>query len=619
MNQETCLSPHPALSYFLELYKNKPEIQALSKKLKKIRRTDKLISFYALALPLIEKNLWQSTPPNTDIKYYQNFFHELESLVCIEYSVEKSDLRYQFIIAIPVADRPEHLNSCLQSILYLCKAYNYGGFSQGKYNKIRVLIADDSKHRKNIDANIKMASLYSEKGLETIYFGQEEQKNILASNKAKDTKNIFFNSKTDTFYHKGASTTRNITYLKLRELTHNNNKTLFYFIDSDQKFKIRITSEGEDRELYSINYFYYLNQIFSSTNTTILTGKVVGDPPVSPSVMAANLLNDIIFFITEISKTNSQQNCQFHQRKGGGIDDASYHDMADLFGFKPPAHSHQYNCNIRGKHNNAQCLTGFSEKLSLFFDGVHPTRKSYYEYKSIPQSISPARTIYTGNYIFNHRGLKYFIPFADLKLRMAGPTLGRIIKAEIGEQFVSANLPMLHTRTISSSGQSEFRAGVNHNNTGRKKHENSVDLSCEFERQFFGDIMLFSIEKLTALGYPKISIPQDIISNTVNDTINSMLEKYNHKQNEIKSKITILEKLLNKHKHWGNQTPDMEATKHSFMNFIHNIEHNFGDKATAYHFINSDKNMQCYRQKILAAISDYTQDLENWNKALSET
>ncbi|MHB1292300.1 MAG: hypothetical protein ACYCY5_08955, partial [Sulfuricella sp.] len=149
-----------------------------------------------------------------------------------------------------------------------------------------------------------------------------------------------------------------------------------------------------------------------------------------------------------------------HSTRPRDDDEASYHDMAALFGFKPTKESVQYQCSIADEHDNSRCFSHFSSKLNRFFYGEHPTRKTYYRHEDLMASVRPARTIYTGNYIFKPEGLKYFIPFATLKLRMAGPVLGRLIKSEIGERFVSANLPMLHKRTVRATGQSEFRPGI---------------------------------------------------------------------------------------------------------------------------------------------------------------
>jgi len=48
-------------------------------------------------------------------------------------------------------------------------------------------------------------------------------------------------------------------------------------------------------------------------------------------------------------------------------------------------------------------------------------------------------------------------PVRHLRLRMSGPTAGRLIQAEIGDRFASANLPMLHRRTAADDVQDEFR------------------------------------------------------------------------------------------------------------------------------------------------------------------
>ena len=61
---------------------------------------------------------------------------------------------------------------------------------------------------------------------------------------------------------------------------------------------------------------------------------------------------------------------------------------------------------------------------------------------------------------------------------MSGPTLGRLMKADLGSRFVSANLPMLHTRTLDATGEAEFRPGV-------VTQADTIDLADEFERQFW--------------------------------------------------------------------------------------------------------------------------------------
>ncbi len=265
-------------------------------------------------------------------------------------------------------------------------------------------------------------------------------------------------------------------------------------MDSDQEFRVNIGDT--DRTLYAINYFQRLDQIFSSTDVLVLTGKVVGDPPVSPAVMAGNFLEDVLAFLVEMASLDPREGCGFHAevRQPGG-DDAAYHDMADLFGFKPATAASRYACRITEDHDHARCFADFSIKLNRFFDGEHPTRQTHYIHQALMRSMTPARTVYTGNYVLTAEALQFFIPFATLKLRMAGPVLGRILQARLGPHFVSANLPLLHKRTLERLGRSEFRPGI-------ARVDHLVELSGEFVRQFYGDVMLFTIESLSQRGYP---------------------------------------------------------------------------------------------------------------------
>jgi len=597
---------HAALKYFFKHYKN---ISSLHNNLSALdsRTPEQLIKLYTTVIPLIEKTLWDNKLK--ELQVYQQLFHELESI----HSEQNNDTRHHFIIAIPVADRPQHLQQCLQSILTLCHKFNYGGIENGQYKKIRVLIADDSKLVENQQANRNLALEFTDKGIKVEYFGPSEQIEILNKTKSTDKtlENIFGEIDTNTFYHKGASITRNISYLKFNELNTPDISTLFYFIDSDQEFQVNIHSQTDDTNVYAVNYFYHLDKLFTDKPIDVLTGKVVGDPPVSPSVMAGNFLQDLIAFTSTIANYDSQASCEFHQSDTVNIDDAAYHDMADLFGFKSSNDSYQYNCMLEGQHDHTQCFAALCNKLSQFFDGEHPTRKSYYEYENVEASLKPARTIYTGNYIFNSKGLQYFIPFANLKLRMAGPVLGRTIKSIIGERFVSANLPMLHKRTVQAIQQSEFRPGVDH-------QENTIDLSGEFVRQFYGDVMLFSMQALTESGYPNTQTSKQQISSIVENTINSMKEKYSIKHSENIKKLERLKSIVNDPQNWWNLNAALTESKSHFTTFIHNIDYNFGSDANVYSQLFSTNNIERYQSEITTALLSYTNDQTSWNELLKE-
>lgn len=120
--------------------------------------------------------------------------------------------------------------------------------------------------------------------------------------------------------------------------------------------------------------------------------------------------------------------------------------------------------------------------------------------------------------MFRPQALNWFIPYAPLRLRMSGPTMGRLLQAELGPRFVSANLPMLHKRTLETTGQSEFRPGVEDDSA-------VIDLCGEFERQFHGDVMLFSMQQLTAQGYPGKVLDMAAIAATLRAMQIEMREK----------------------------------------------------------------------------------------------
>ena len=477
-----------------------------------------------------------------------------------------------------------------------------------------MLIADDSKKPENREQHNAIAEQYSRHGIETIYFGQDEQLALTEKYTVKNSlQPVIGNVDHNCFYHKGASITRNITYLKLNELTHGQDeKQLFFFIDSDQEFKVNIPTENGEQNLIAVNYLYYLDQIFNTTDTTILTGKVVGDPPVSPAVMAGNLLDDLNAFLSDIKHKHPSQDCAYHPETRQSISDAAYHDMAEMFGFNKREASHAYECPVTSAHNHIGCFAELANSLSRFFFGEHPTRRSHYEFNDINESMVAARTIYTGNYVFIPEGLKYFIPFAPLKLRMAGPVLGRLIKADIDDHFMSANLPMLHKRTVDELGQSEFRPGVT------RQQQEQIDISSEFERQFYGDIMLFSMEKLIAQGFPQdVSLETDI-TKILSETAASMSEKYLKMQRSIQERLNLFKQQFTDPDAWWNQSDKQELTTacDQINRFIGNIEHNFCPDSQSLNFMNDQHILSQRLQSIAEAIKHYNTDQHNWVSAI---
>lgn len=603
----------------------------------KYENIDELIDACQSRIAEIENGLWgnEGFPPTSAgngsldslheagfneslLESYQAAFRQLEQLI----AAQGNNDRHHFVIVIPVADRPQHLKACLDSLLYLCRAFAYGGQRNGMHQKISVVIADDTRDPDNIARNQEIARHFTQQGIATRHFGLSEQLALidsLSEAKKAHLSRVLGSAKRDAFSHKGQAITRNIAYLQLSQLlapSHlkgegdNHEKILFYTIDSDQEFKVKVSTAQGDRDVYAVNFFYHLDKIFTRTDALVLTGKVVGDPPVSPAVMAGNFLEDVIGFLQEMAKSGLQRPCQHHQTSSHREGEASYHDMADLFGFKPASEAYAYRCTLTGEHTDADCFAHFASRLNSFFYGEHPTRISYYLHAALFQTIRPARTVYAGNYIFRPEGLKYFIPFASMRLRMSGPTLGRLIKSEIKERFVSANLPMLHKRTVEGTGQSEFRPGIN-------SEASIIELCDEFERQFYGDVMLFSVERLTARGFPLQDIPDEVIAETLQAVHAEMHQKYTAKHQAIVEKLGQLQSLLYDPANWWNQSGQHAAAVGNFQAFAGNIAHNFGADSPCYHLINSAPNWEKWQAKLLEAIIRYPEDSRAWREALA--
>jgi hypothetical protein len=503
--------------------------------------------------------------------------------------------RHRFIVVIPVADRPRHLQACLDSLRRLLERFPYDG-------RIDVLVADDSADAASIAAHRRIAADCAGARLETIHFPPDEQ-HALVSALGLELPRVLGNAPAGRYGHKGQGVMRNIAYLKVAELLRGqpDDDALIWSIDSDQEFCVKVTTPDGDRDEYRVDFFNDLDAIFSRTDAQVLTGKVVGDPPVSPAVMTSNFLDDVIAFLDRMAAADPQAACGHHGAGAAG-GDAAYHDMADLFGFRPAA-AYDYPCPLAGAHSEADCCAHFAGRVNSFFYGEHPTRVSYYQPAELFATLQPARTVYAGNYVFRPAALRYFIPFAALRLRMSGPTLGRLLRAELGPRFVSANLPMLHKRTVESGGQSEFRPGI-------ETAAAAIDMSGEFERQFYGDVMLFSVEALTASGDPRRLATTDFAA-ALDAHRAEMLARYNARQAAILDKLARLEALLDDPGHWWRSAP---ATVAGFRHFAANVRRNFGDGSSGHVRINDGAAWAGWRTRLLDGLAGYAGDRTAWER-----
>ena len=568
---------------------------------------DEQIAAQTAAIKRFETALWQGGFNESLLPSYQSAWRRLETLI----AARGDDRRCRFILVIPVADSPVQLRACLASLLDLCNLYGYGGQQDGRWRRLEVMIADDSREPGCIAAHQAIARELDAQGIGTIYFGLEEQGALMAAlPEPAALSHIVGSASKQVFGHKGQAIMRNLAWLKLAQMQATDQPPLIYTLDADQTFKVKVATADGGREVYALNFFAQLDAIFSATDAEVLTGKVVGDPPVSPAVMAGNFLDDVNRFLHEMAGCDPQAAYPQPALSTQGSGEAAYHDMANLFGFQQADAAYRYRCPLDGAPSNADCFDDFSRRLKRFFHGEHPTRVTWYRHADLMQGVQPARTVYAGNYVFRASALNWFIPFAPLRLRMSGPTLGRLMKAELGGRFVSANLPMLHTRTVDSLGQSEFRPGVV---TERER----IDLCDEYERQFHGDVMLFSIERLAEQGYPQQPVAPEQIAATLDSVQADMLAQYHAKRRSTADRLAQMQVLLNAPNAWWNHSEVLAGARINFQTFADNLAHNFGTDSPCHARIDASANRAAWRQRQLDAIASYHADRRAWNEALA--
>lgn len=573
---------------------------------------DEFIDLYEQCYPLLEKAMWSAGSDfHPLLDNYQALFREQEALI-----QQRGDDRHHFILSIPVADRPPHLRACLESIYQVCTLYDYGGKTSGAWDKIRIIVAEDSRDENNIRRHLELVEEYRHKGLQILHFGLSEQYELLQSlppHQREQLGHLLTTQPRERFYLKGQAANRNLSYLKFLQLTQNRDRTLYYLVDSDQHFCVNRQTEAGEEAVYALNYFHAIDQIFRTTDTLMLTGKMVGDPPVSPSVMAVNFLDDVTAFFTRLAGLDSAQACRFHGSQGPLAGDAAYHDMAGLFGFEHKPTSFDYPCQLEGEHDHGACLTDFARRLNAFFFGEHLFRKTWFSYGSGFTQLAPARTVYPGNYVVNYAGLKYIIPFGHLRLRMSGPTAGRLIAAEIVGRFAACNLPNLHRRTTEAGLDDDFRPGVELDGA-----QQSIDLSNEFERQFFGDLMLFSTEELVKQADVNQPFAQKVIEAVIAGKEAELLALYQQKHEAIVARNRQLHELVFNAGHWWVRSPGLAPALRQVQSFIDNIERNFGEHAPAWRQIQSAGHRAQRKHQIVEALMHYRAERDAWDSLFQE-
>jgi hypothetical protein len=509
--------------------------------------------------------------------------------------------RHDFVIVIPVADRPRQLADCLDSLTRLLQRFPYAG-------QVSLLLADDSLDALAIARHRALADDCRRSGLPTHHLERAAQKALVQElSPPLRARLVGVLGRPDDNGRLGASVMRNLACLWLSRQPHAGRPRLIWFVDSDERFQVQAGTAAGGAQPHEIDYLNVLDRLFSERPIAVLTGRVVGDPPVSPAVMAGTLLDDVLAFLSDLGGQDPHAPCRFHG-DCVPLPGAAYHDMADLFGYAP-APATPYRCPLTGRHDHIDCLTQFAAGLTQFFDGVHPTRRSLFQ-AGEPLKPTPARTVYTGNYVITDSALAWFIPFADLRLRMAGPTFGRLLKAALAERFVSAELPLWHGRTLAGLGRSECRPGVTHTPDG-------VDLGGEFERQYFGDVLLFAIEALLGLGYPDNPLDAQVVRRELMTVEARLHARYLQQQTAVAERIDRLQVRLADPTPWWRHEEACAPAVAALARFLHDLKRNFGPEAPAWRKISAPAYRAARLEALCVAIDRLHDERAAWIEALN--
>jgi hypothetical protein len=144
-----------------------------------------------------------------------------------------------------------------------------------------------------------------------------------------------------------------------------------------------------------------------------------------------------------------------------------------------------------------------------------------------------------------------------------------------------------------------------------------IDLCDEFERQFHGDVMLFSMQQLTARGYPGTALDAAEIEATLCAMQHEMRAKYRDRQAVILDRLARLNSLLHDPAQWWQRRDDLAVARARFDAFAGNIEHNFGAASPCTAHIDDLARREDWRIRQSAAILDLHANRQRWAQALA--
>jgi len=172
--------------------------------------------------------------------------------------------------------------------------------------------------------------------------------------------------------------------------------------------------------------------------------------------------------------------------------------------------------------------------------------------------------------------------------------------------------PACNRRTTEAGLDDDFRPGVE-----LDEAQQSVDLSDEFERQFFGDLMLFSTEELVKRADVKRPFAQDAIEAVIARKEPELLALYRQKHEAIVAKNRQLHDLVFDAGHWWLRAPESALALRQVQAFIDNIARNFGEHAPAWGKIQSAEHRARRKRQIVEALMNYRAERDAWDRLLA--
>jgi len=129
-------------------------------------------------------------------------------------------------------------------------------------------------------------------------------------------------------------------------------------------------------------------------------------------------------------------------------------------------------------------------------------------------------------------------------------------------------------------------------------------------------VMLFSIERVAALGFPGTQMPDSLVAQTLDAVHQEMRDKYRARQRNIRLRLDVLRSLLHQDGVWWNRSAEHAPALNRFEVFVRNIEQNFGEESPANARVDSETNWAAWRQRQLDAIKGLPGDRRAWRQAL---